>query len=247
MGDKFSPEGIWLGRAVTQGQFQGADDNQNGPVTGCSWVPIASWFLAGSSLARNFSRSDGLTFDQRSVSTPGKPALFLEVFVYEKLWHRISSGYRWKPDESCLRLLLNSCILRAPGGSLWAEVVVLPMIAGISALLKDQLSPGSICVWIAVPPDQAMWHKFSSRCCGTGSLFQILRQDKITTLIVSSFYLLCMPFFHSFTLWQCCVCFWRQQSWLSWVLTILSFSKVKENLFNKWYWKNWILTWNKWN
>jgi hypothetical protein len=40
-------------------------------------------------------------------------------------WHRISSKYRWKPEGSFLRVLLGSCVLRALGGSLWAEVVVL--------------------------------------------------------------------------------------------------------------------------
>lgn len=33
-------------------------------------------------------------------------------------------------------------------------MVVLPVLTGVSALLGDQLSPGSICVWRAVPQGQ---------------------------------------------------------------------------------------------
>jgi hypothetical protein len=68
------------------------------------------------------------------------------VFVYGELWHRVSSNYRWKLEGSCPRLFLGSCILRAPEVSLRAEVVVLLVLTGVSALLGDQLSPGVI--WV---------------------------------------------------------------------------------------------------
>ena len=41
---------------------------------------------------------------------------------YEDLWHKFSSRHRWKQKESCPGLLLGSCVLRAPGGSLLAQV-----------------------------------------------------------------------------------------------------------------------------
>ena len=40
----------------------------------------------------------------------------LAVFVYVVLWHRISSGHRWRPEDSCSRQPLCSCVLRVPGG-----------------------------------------------------------------------------------------------------------------------------------
>ena len=39
------------------------------------------------------------------------------------------------------RLFLSSCVLRALGKSLGAEVVVLPLLTGVSACLRDQMSP----------------------------------------------------------------------------------------------------------
>ena len=57
-------------------------------------------------------------------------------------------------EGSCPRLLLGSCVLRAPGRSLGAEVVVLPVLTGVSALLGDQLSPSNIYVWSTMAQDQ---------------------------------------------------------------------------------------------
>jgi hypothetical protein len=62
------------------------------------------------------------------------------------LWHRISSRTRQKLKGSSPRLLLGSCVLRSPGRSLRAKVVVLPMLIGLSTLLGDQLSPSTICI-----------------------------------------------------------------------------------------------------
>ena len=42
----------------------------------------------------------------------------LAVFVYVALWHRISSGHRWRLEGSCARQPLDSCVLRVPGGFL---------------------------------------------------------------------------------------------------------------------------------
>ena len=39
------------------------------------------------------------------------------------------------------------------GPWIWREVVVLPVLTGVSALLRDQLSPGTICICIAVAQD----------------------------------------------------------------------------------------------
>ena len=64
-----------------------------------------------------------------------------EEFGYGALWHRISSGHRQQLKGSCPRLLLGSCVMRVPGRSLCAEVVVLPVLTDLSTLLGDELSP----------------------------------------------------------------------------------------------------------
>jgi hypothetical protein len=61
-------------------------------------------------------------------------------FGHGELWDRISSGSRQKLEESCPRMLLGSCVLRAPYGSLRAEVVVLPVFPVVSALLGETSS-----------------------------------------------------------------------------------------------------------
>jgi hypothetical protein len=75
-------------------------------------------------------------------------------FGYGELWHRVISRHRWKPEVSCPRLLLGSCVLKALGRSLGANVVFLPVLSGVSALLGDQLSPGQIWVWRTVAQGQ---------------------------------------------------------------------------------------------
>jgi hypothetical protein len=47
-------------------------------------------------------------------------------------------------------LFLSSCVLRSLCRSLRAELVVLPVLTGLPALLGDQLSPSDIWVWSAV-------------------------------------------------------------------------------------------------
>jgi hypothetical protein len=39
------------------------------------------------------------------------------------------------------------------GPGIWAEVMVLPLLTGVSTLLADQVSPNSIWVWSAVAQD----------------------------------------------------------------------------------------------
>ena len=60
--------------------------------------------------------------------------------VYGELWHRVRSRHRWKPEESHLRLLLSSYVLRAPDRSHRAEVVVLPVLSAVSAPQGDKQS-----------------------------------------------------------------------------------------------------------
>jgi hypothetical protein len=76
------------------------------------------------------------------------------VFVYAVLWNRISSWCSRKQKGSCPKLLLSSCVLRAPVRSLGAEVVVLPVLTGMSTFMRDQLSPGHTWVWSTVAQDQ---------------------------------------------------------------------------------------------
>jgi hypothetical protein len=71
----------------------------------------------------------------------------LEGFGYGELWHNVNSGHRWKPEGSCPRMLLSSCVLRA-------DVVVSPMLSGVSELLGDQLSFSRLWVWQAVAQGQ---------------------------------------------------------------------------------------------
>ena len=89
LGDRFSPGGIWVWRAVAQGQLQ-------------------------------------MQIDSRSIWSQAAPRFLC------------SGGSRRGP----LRL------------GIWAEVVVLPVLSGVSALLEDQLSPRGIWVWKAVAQGQ---------------------------------------------------------------------------------------------
>jgi hypothetical protein len=86
--DQFSWGGIWVWRAVAQGQLQGVDRNQKIPVSGCSLVLVSRWLWAGPSWARNLSRSCGFTYAQRHS---WETSSLLAVFGYGVLWHRISS------------------------------------------------------------------------------------------------------------------------------------------------------------
>ena len=82
-----------------------------------------------------------------------------DEFGYGGLWHRVSSRVQtetWRilslfvlwflwPDKSGLVPL---------GSGIWKEVVVLPVLTSVTALLGDQLSSSSIWVWSAVAQDQ---------------------------------------------------------------------------------------------
>lgn len=54
---------------------------------------------------------------------------------YRDLWDSVSSRHWLKPEGSCPRLLLGSCVLRVHVRSLKAEVVVLPLLSDVSVLL----------------------------------------------------------------------------------------------------------------
>ena len=90
LGDQFSSGRIWAWRAVAQGQLQGEDRNWMDPVPTCSLVPVSWWLRAGSSWARNLSRSDGLIYAHRCWHSWETSSLWA-IFGYGMLWHRISS------------------------------------------------------------------------------------------------------------------------------------------------------------
>jgi hypothetical protein len=152
---------------VSQGQLQATNINRNDLVP--SWNRI-HWFscpeaLGGSLLALEFEQKwwsylcsqvyqhswetssimvgswNGEMFSnvcQHSWET----CSLLEGSEYRKLWHWVSFRYRWELEGSCPRLVLSSCVLRALGGALGAEVMVLPVLTGVSALFGDELSLG---------------------------------------------------------------------------------------------------------
>lgn len=156
LGDQFSLRRIWVWSAVAQGQLLSAEGNQKDPVPACSLIPVLI------ALGRSFL---GQEFEQKWWSYlwlqvcwySWETTSFLDVFGYGELWHMVSSWRRQKPEGTCPRLLLSSCVLRSLGGSFGTEVVVLPVLTDMSALLGDQLSPSSIWLW-------ALWHWISSWC-----------------------------------------------------------------------------------
>jgi hypothetical protein len=79
--------------------------------------------------------------------------LFTE-FGYGEMWHRIFSVCRQKLEASCHRLLFSFCVLKVSGRFLWTEVVILTVLIALSALLGDQISPGSIWLWSTVAQGQ---------------------------------------------------------------------------------------------
>jgi hypothetical protein len=96
------------------------------------------------------------------VSTTGRPVLSRRNLGMERCGTGSALGCRWKPEGSCPRQLLGSCVLRVLGRFLWAEVVALLALTGLSALLGEQLSPGVIWVWSAVAQDH-LWAQTETR------------------------------------------------------------------------------------
>ena len=92
-----------------------------------------------------------LSLLQACVSTSVRPVLSGRNFGMESCSTELALGRRRIQEGSCPRL---SYVLRVPGGSLGAEVVVLPVLTGVSALLGDQLSPEGIGVRHTVSQDQ---------------------------------------------------------------------------------------------
>jgi hypothetical protein len=91
-----------------------------------------------------------------------------EEFGYGELWHRVSSGVQTETSRIlCPAIPWFLC----PDGSrrapvrpgIWTEVVVLPVLASVSALLGDHLPPGGIWVWSTVAQDQLTLQKVTRR------------------------------------------------------------------------------------
>lgn len=57
--------------------------------------------------------------DLISENASGIPALCMQILALEELCDSPKSGCRWRPDGSCPRLFCDSCVLYAPGGSLF--------------------------------------------------------------------------------------------------------------------------------
>ena len=101
LGHQFSQGGIWIRRAMAQGQFQGADRNRKDPVPGCSLVLVSWWIWVG----------------------PSWPQVLGDLLSLSGIWvwRAAAKEQLWalgKPEGSCPRLLLGSCVLRVLGGSL---------------------------------------------------------------------------------------------------------------------------------
>jgi hypothetical protein len=75
LGDHLSLQGIWVWRAVVQGQLQGAYENQKFPVPRYSLAPTLWWLCKDPSWAKNLNKCGDLTCAHRCVHTPGRPAL----------------------------------------------------------------------------------------------------------------------------------------------------------------------------
>ena len=125
---------VWS--TMVQGQLWGADRNQKDPVPSCSLF-LCPGGSGGSLLGQEFEQKWWSYLCLKVCWLSWETSSPLVVFIYLVLWHRISSRHRWKPEVSCPRLFLGSCAFRVLGRSLWAEVVVLPVLTGFSALLGD--------------------------------------------------------------------------------------------------------------
>ena len=78
------------------------------------------------------------------------------ICACSSVWHRISSGSRWRLEDSCPRPALGSCVLRVPRGFFCAADVVLPALRGLSALLGGLLPP--ISIWLVSPVAEDLLH-----------------------------------------------------------------------------------------
>jgi hypothetical protein len=109
----------------------------------------------GSCVLMALGRSGGLTCNYRCVGTLRRPALsrwYLDIECYGT-GSVLGADGNWKDPvlgSSSFPVTWGLC----NEGSLWAEVVVLPVVTGLSALLEDPLTPSSIWLWSAVAQDQ---------------------------------------------------------------------------------------------
>jgi hypothetical protein len=119
------------------------------PEGSCPWLFLDSWVLmaqGGSLLGPEFEQKWWSYLCSRVSQHSWETRSLLTVFGYGAPWHRSSSGCGLKPEGFCPRLLLGSHVLRAPSESLGADMVVLPVLTGMSSLLGAQLSSGNISV-----------------------------------------------------------------------------------------------------
>ena len=111
LGDQLSPGGIWIWKAMAQGQFQDTDGNQKDPVPSCSTVLIYCELWVGPILARYWSNKDCLTCDPRYVSTPGRPALYGTYLSKENCLIISSKPHNLSPTSCILLVILVSIFL----------------------------------------------------------------------------------------------------------------------------------------
>ena len=86
----------------------------------CPWLFLGSFVLmslGGSLLSQEFEQKWWSYLCSQVCRHSWETSSFPVVFGYGKLWDRVSSGCRWKPEVSCPRLLLSSCVLSVPGRS----------------------------------------------------------------------------------------------------------------------------------
>ena len=95
------------------------------------------WLCEDHSWVQNLKRSGGLTCAHRCVGPPGRPTLSWQYLC--KLCGTGSAlGTHRKLEDSCPRQFFGSCVLRVMGGFLWAAVLVLPVLTGLSLLLGQE-------------------------------------------------------------------------------------------------------------
>jgi hypothetical protein len=148
------------GISVLSGRNLGMDSCGTGLGPGCRWklegscplVFLGSYVLmvqGGSPLGQEFEQKWWFHLCSQVSQYSWEISSLPMVFVYGVLRHRIFSrscdtGLALGADGNwklfCPRLLLSSCVLRAPSRSLEAEVVVLPVFTGVSTILGDPCS-----------------------------------------------------------------------------------------------------------
>jgi hypothetical protein len=153
--NQFSSGGIWVWKAVAQGQLWCAEGNLKKPVTHCSLVTV-SWSLwASPSLARYLSRSGGLTCAFRRVRTPGRPVLFRRDLGMESCALRCVCT-RGRTVLSCWDLGIKSCGTGSPPGTDRNQKAPVPGCSSGSCVLRA--------LWVG-PLEWKWWFYLCSQVC----------------------------------------------------------------------------------